>query len=298
MARRVDIAAVPFVFGAAESLALPGPVLVRVLAELGASPAAAKALLHRLVGWGLLDLTRHGRVGVYRLAGRLASGFESVTGHRVEQSWDGRFHVLLYAVPETERRRRDVLRTVAQAHGYRALRPGVLANPWDTSAAFLDEVRVPGLVAGWLEIDRDEAAALVERAWGLSEIRAARLRAADDLEHLLGSSLPTDGPGAVRLLYERLGPALELLLADRDVPSALRPDDLGAGRLSALAARLGERLSPLAGPWVAGLAEELGYADLVVADPRWSASDRQPAGQQQADDEPHGERDDATHGHR
>lgn len=62
-------------------------------------------------------------------------------------------------------------------------------------------------------------------------------------------------------LHERLSPAYELLLAHRDLPAALLPDDLGFGRLARLVARVGERYGAQAAAWVAGVADDLGYGD-------------------------------------
>lgn len=259
----VDASAVPFVFGAAQASALPGPVLVAVLTELGATVPAAKGLLNRLVRWGQLELERRGRVGVYRLSGQMASGYREVVGRGRTPGWDGRFHLLIYTIGEQRRRSRDALRTAAAAHGYRSLRPGVLAAPRDSSSAFLPELSVPGLVTGWLEVDPDDARAMVERAWEVERLRADRTAMASELERRAAGPLPTDGRAALVLEYEWLAPAYVLLLADLGLPRELLADDVGAGALSRAIGSVGVRLGPPAARWITELSEQLGYADLL-----------------------------------
>ena len=259
----VDASAVPFVFGAAQASALPGPVLVAVLTELGASVPAAKGLLNRLVRWGQLELERRGRVGVYRLAGQMASGYRVAVGERGTMDWDGRFHLLIYTIGEQRRRSRDALRTAAAAHGYRSMRPGVLAGPRDTSSAFLPALRVPGLVTGWLEVDPDDVRAMVERAWGVERLRADRTAMASELERRATGPLPTDGRAALVLEYEWLAPGYLLLLADLGIPRELLADDVGLGALGRAIEAVGVRLGPPTVRWIAELADRLGYADLV-----------------------------------
>ena len=264
----MDASAVPFIFGAAQASALPGPVLVAVITELGATVPAAKGLLNRLVRWGQLDLERRGRLGVYRLSGQMASGYREVRGGKGAQPWDGRFHVLIYPIDESQRRIRGALRSAALAHGYRSLRPGVLAGPHDTSAAFLPTLTVPGLVTGWLSVDLDEARAMIEQAWGIDRLRDERLAMAAELGGLAAGDLPTDGRAALVLEYRHLAPAYLLLLADLGVPPELLADDVGAGELSRAINALGVRLGPPAARWIGELAAGLGYADLVESDRR------------------------------
>ncbi len=153
---------------------LPGPVLARVLMELGASPSAAKALLNRLVGWRQLELTRRGRLGLYRLSGRTKDAFDALVSPGPAPLWDGRFHVLLYSIAEEGKRSRDVLRNAAHAHGYRTVRPGVLAGPADLSGEVLARAAADDVITGWLEVDGEQAHRLVSRLWQIDEVRRPR----------------------------------------------------------------------------------------------------------------------------
>ena len=179
MAQR-DISAVPYCFGAAEAVGLPGPVLSSLLLALGHTPTGAKALLHRLSGWGLVSSTRHGRVAVHRLAGQLAEGYQQVVSPQPQRVWGGTFHTLLYDIPESRRRERDQLRAAAVGHGYRQLRPGVLVSPYDRSAGFLPAF--PGVVAGQLRLSTEAAAVVAERCWDL----AASAVSSDFTDHRTG----------------------------------------------------------------------------------------------------------------
>jgi phenylacetic acid degradation operon negative regulatory protein len=70
--------------------------------DLGVSPDAARALLSRICRQGQLSSEREGRTTRYRLAGEFARSFERVRDQSMARpaQWTGRFHALLYQVPE------------------------------------------------------------------------------------------------------------------------------------------------------------------------------------------------------
>ncbi len=84
---------VGFCFGVARRTELPGPVLVRMLADLGVSDSAARTRLARLVARGSLRVTRRGRIADYRMAGPFAEAFaRSDRFASLQVSWDGELH--------------------------------------------------------------------------------------------------------------------------------------------------------------------------------------------------------------
>ena len=99
----------PFIFALARAQALPGPILIDLMTDLEGTSSSNKALLHRMTTGGALEVSRVGRVGIYRMAGRLLAGFTAVRGDGPLRSgaWDGRFHALIYDIPESRRRERD-----------------------------------------------------------------------------------------------------------------------------------------------------------------------------------------------
>lgn len=254
----------PYCFGAAGATGLPGPVLVELLGSLGVSAAAARSSLHRLVGWGLLGVTRVGRVAVYRLAGQLAAGFHQVQNPRPAEPWSGWFHVLVYDIPETRRRERDQLRQAAYGHGYRQLRPGVLISPTDRSTGFL--LAFPHVIAGRLEVPVAEARTIVERCWDTSELAQRRAAIAGRLAAL--ADQPTPEPReAFALLYEEMTPAVALLIGDSMLPADLTTQQPTADLSSGLA-RLNEALGPAAAQHAGSIVRGSGLGHLVETQPR------------------------------
>lgn len=224
--------AVPFLFGCAQADSLPGPALVALLSDLGWSPPGARSLLHRMTRYGMLQMTRRGRVGHYRLAGRMREQFEAFGRPAAEPAWDGRFHLIAHQIPETRRRARDALISAASGHGYRQLRPGVLIAARDASVGFLPQFADEDIVAvGWLEVTAPERQAIADRCWQLAEAaseiraRAAALRVTADA--------PATGPSAValRTLYDSVGASIATLLQRQTLPSALLPADWPAPEL-------------------------------------------------------------------
>lgn len=125
-----------FAFGVARvqpGAQLAGPVLMRLLADLGLSGPAARSLLLRMRREGLLSSERAGREARYRLApivGAAQARLERQL-HGDRPAWDGSFNGVLYTVPERHRAFRDRLRRCAQLLGYVTLRPGLLVATTD-----------------------------------------------------------------------------------------------------------------------------------------------------------------------
>ncbi len=125
-----------FAFGVARVPAghpLAGRILIRLLADLGLSEAAARSLLLRMRKEGLLTSERAGRQASYRLAPIVDAAQErlhrQMLGHR--PAWTGTFNGLLYEVPERRRDFRERLRRTALLLGYAALRPGLFVATTD-----------------------------------------------------------------------------------------------------------------------------------------------------------------------
>ncbi len=86
--------------------------------------------------------------------------------------WEGRFHIVIYDIPETRRSERDALRAAAFADGWASPRPGVLLGMrppggWAECA---------GCSAGRLDVD------LAARAWPLDKAARQIRRLAAHLE--------------------------------------------------------------------------------------------------------------------
>jgi phenylacetic acid degradation operon negative regulatory protein len=170
-----------FAFGVTETPAgvgLPGPLLLRLLADLGLSSSASRSVLLRMRRDGLLCATRAGRVAHYALTpavGALENRLENqLRGKR--PAWDGAFAGLLYEVPEASRAFRDRLRHAAHLAGYARLRPGLLIAHTDRTlelAHILDHPP-PGAEALTLrvELSLPDAHRVANRIWELESLAA------------------------------------------------------------------------------------------------------------------------------
>jgi phenylacetic acid degradation operon negative regulatory protein len=132
-------------FGCLQASGLPGPVIVNVLGEHGYSTSSVHNQLVRMVQRGIISSERFGRVSVYRLSEHVLSDFGDIAGDHVFPDYEGRFHTIVYSVPEAERGLRDRLQYIARSLGYRQLRPGILIGFADRSSQLMARLpEVPG----------------------------------------------------------------------------------------------------------------------------------------------------------
>jgi phenylacetic acid degradation operon negative regulatory protein len=224
-----SVGLVAFLFGMIGEPTAAGPVLRRLLEDLGVSADAGRALLARMVRQGQLTSERTGRSTRYRLAGEFARAFERVRDQPQARpgAWSGRFHGLLYHVPERDRDFRDALRRAAILAGYGLLQQGVLIAVTDRSAvlaATLDQ-RPPGTRV-WLTtlaMDAAQAAEAASLAWnlpGLGDSFTAHIRRL--AEHPAPDG---DGPDALRSYVDVLLPALTDTLRQPTLPHEVLPAD-------------------------------------------------------------------------
>ena len=132
-------------FGCLQASGLPGPVIVNVLGEHGYSTSSVHNQLVRMVQRGIISSERFGRVSVYRLSEHVLSDFGDIAGDHVFPDYEGRFHTIVYSVPEAERGLRDRLQYIARSLGYRQLRPGILISFADRSSQLMARLpEMPG----------------------------------------------------------------------------------------------------------------------------------------------------------
>ena len=132
-------------FGCLQASGLPGPVIVNVLGEHGYSTSSVHNQLVRMVQRGIISSERFGRVSVYRLSEHVLSDLGDIAGDHVFPDYEGRFHTIVYSVPEAERGLRDRLQYIARSLGYRQLRPGILIGFADRSSQLMARLpEMPG----------------------------------------------------------------------------------------------------------------------------------------------------------
>jgi len=239
-----SVALVAFLFGITGCPALPGVVLRRLLEDVGLSAAAARALLSRMRRHGLLVTERRGRNVDYRLAGDFARGFERVRDQVMAQptEWSGRYHALLYQVPEQHRSFRDELRRTAVLSGYGILQQGVLIAPTDRRDPLSSLLaRKPAGAQVWLstlEMPPAEAARAASIAWDLADLAERYDAHIERLSGRLAAQEPGSGAGSrptsdanraggelIRDYADLLAPALTDTLREPGLPVTLMPAD-------------------------------------------------------------------------
>jgi phenylacetic acid degradation operon negative regulatory protein len=239
---------VAFLFGVAGRAELPGPVLLRLLGDLGLSPGAGRALIARLRAGHSLAATRQGRHVTYRLDGTLARGVHRLrTAPTLTPEWSGRFHALLYQVPEDQRAFRDQLRRAAVLNGFGILTPGVLISLYDRFGDLDPVLRTAPASAqvypARLELDDRAAATAAAQAWNLAALDGT-LRG--HLHRLSRVETPpaVTGGAALRHLDDLLGPVFIDMLRAPVLPPPLQPADWPMTDLRAAVDRVTELLRP------------------------------------------------------
>lgn len=252
----------PFVFGVLRASAIPGPLLIELMSVLDQSAAANKAILHRMSARGLLSIERRGRVGVYRLAGRMLQEYRQARTGSEPPPWNGSFHSLIYDIPETQRRRRDTFRALALRLGYRALRPGILISPNDSWESLAEVASSLDVVRGRLTIDSEQVGATVLRCWALPALRVDIERTLQQVRDLPDPA-SLSAPDALRTLHELMRPTTELRLRAGNLPGELLPQDWPQCELDAAVSQLFVALLPVMHPWLAHAVASSPYAGLV-----------------------------------
>ncbi|MGH3125202.1 MAG: PaaX family transcriptional regulator C-terminal domain-containing protein, partial [Streptosporangiaceae bacterium] len=231
---------VAFAFGAASAPhggelpggALAGRALIRLLAELGLSPGAARSLLLRMRREGWLDSEREGREARYRLAPAVFAAQARIERQLRGQRppWEGSFNGVLYEIPEQARPFRDRLRRTAQLLGYATLRPGLLIATTDRWAELgtLLPAQPPGsqLLKVAIALEPDDSRAVAARLWNLEHLAAGYRRVLADLRtRTAQAGQLAPGGEAFRAFAAATLPVYEVTADDPDLPAELLPAD-------------------------------------------------------------------------
>lgn len=256
---------VPYIMGITATEALPGPTLVELMVAAGGTESASKSVLHRMSVGDALELTRHGRVGQYRLIGQIADECRNLLlAKPLRPGWDGRFHAIVYNIPESDRANRIRLRTDAFAHGYAALRSGLLIGPTDQSHYFIDRFPQQDILRGWLDLTGEDQVKLVREAWELDALYPRYQQLADHFDSVLALDLEaTGGREAFRMLHDIIGATLELHMLSGSLPEELLPPDWPSEMVESRFCRLMEVLGPKATAFADQVVSATAYPDLV-----------------------------------
>lgn len=248
-----------FAFGAAEVGAgesLAGPILLRLLADLGLSESAARSLLLRMRHDGLLSSERDGRTARYCLAPAVYTAQarleRQLRGHR--PAWTGSFHGVLYEVPERSRAYRDRLRRTAHLLGYAMLRPGLLIATTDRSHELraLLPVQPTGSQVLWTRItlEAEDSRRVATDLWDLDRL-AARYRAVlAEARDSIDRALRAHSDHSFAAFAAATLPLYETAAADPDLPAALLPSDWPGDDVGAAIGRALEVFGPMIGQYL------------------------------------------------
>lgn len=189
----VDLPTRLLVFGVARhDGTIPAADLFAVAEACGRSPEQVRSCLRRLLKEGLFVRDGVGQRAVYRptdagLRALAAFGGRALLAHArdtADAPWDGRWHLVAFAVPEARRPARDALREHLGRSGGAAVHNGlyVSPHPWEKDVlAVADDLgvaeHVTTAVADELAVGGEsDPRRLAERLWRLDEL-AARYRA-------------------------------------------------------------------------------------------------------------------------
>jgi phenylacetic acid degradation operon negative regulatory protein len=207
--------------------------LTALLQAFGMEPAAVRVTLSRLRKEGWFTTRREGRETVYELSPRmmkiLVEGRKRIF-QRVEEPWTGRWTMVLYQVPESDRAVREALRKQLAWLGFGQLSSSTwmaaheLAKEARALAAETPQAAIDVLWAGTGSLSEDRA--LAARCWDLPAIDADYRAFIDRYRHLDDPEGNAAKEGS-RALVERtllVGDARRLAYEDPHLPIELQPD--------------------------------------------------------------------------
>ena len=223
--------------------------LIKLLGDFGVSPSGVRSAVSRMCHGGLLKGRSRGRRNYYSLTPKghrlLTEGAQRIFVRRVAP-WDGTWSIVMYSVPERERKRRDLLRRELTWMGYGVAGGGTMISPYDLTKEVIELAERLGAV-GNIHIFQarqkglTDAREVVSTCWDLARIR--RMYAVfigkyqPRLEKWL-DRLQTGMPiGAGEYFVERFALIHEyrkLPFYDPDLPDELLPEDWPRPKAAAL----------------------------------------------------------------
>ncbi|MGH2887752.1 MAG: PaaX family transcriptional regulator C-terminal domain-containing protein [Solirubrobacteraceae bacterium] len=232
---------------------LPGPVLMRLLRDLGLSEAAGRSVVLRMRREGWLSSERVGREARYRLAPAIDAAQDRVDRrlHGDRPEWNGAFNGVLFTVPERHRAFRDRLRRCAQLLGYVRLRPCLLIATTDRCEELISLLPPSPpdsqMLSVRLTLSAQDSHRVVGELWGLDAL-AARYRTvladARDRTTRAERHHPCN-TAAFQAFAAATLPVYEIAGEDPDLPAALLPPDWPGQRVGATLHRAFHVFGPL-----------------------------------------------------
>lgn len=185
----------------------------------------------RRAGW--LAATRRGRETLYTPTETLRAAVRRRWMRLDERlgPWDGRWRMVIYTVPETDRSARERVRRSLTRHGFGPLAPATWLSPHQSA---LDDVRselagepISRLDLLTAQVDAETGGSddeLASRCWDLQAVAVAYRREIDRLRAVLAGPSPA-GAAALVTHLRALADVRRVAVRDPMLPEALRPAD-------------------------------------------------------------------------
>lgn len=206
--------------------------LVALAEELCVAGSTIRVVAARLRDEGWLDVRREGRESVYTLTPKLLHTLDIGRRRLFEpevRPWDGRWAMVIYTVPENDRRTRDVLRRKLSWLGFGPLAPATWICPHDrleraaTDCADLPNARLDLLTILSSGLDSDRA--LAQRCWDLAALNQeyAQFILVQRQNLARYEQVPLDGATAQSHRLRLLNEYRQFPFRDPDLPPELQP---------------------------------------------------------------------------
>lgn len=207
--------------------------LLRLLDLLGVSEGAARTTLSRMRQQGWFDTEKDGRETRYVITPRGRAILEEGDRRIFEDiltDWDGRWHLVVYSLPEEQRKDRNNLRKKLLWLGFGNLAPGTWVTPHDRTADVATLVCDLGL-GHWVtqfSAETDDDLDVIRKCWNLDELaadyRTFLARYGPEYAALRDGRPLTPAEAFVRRFWLTFA-FQRFPLGDPNLPVALLPDD-------------------------------------------------------------------------
>lgn len=236
--------------------------ITTLLGAFDIEPATVRVNLSRLRKEGWFTTYKVGRETVYSLTphlmGILNEGRERIFRPR-DQTWKGRWTMVIYQVPESERAVREQLRKQLAWHGFGQLSSSTWLSPHELMpeareiAAANPLAKVETLWCGTDDLEQDKD--LAARCWDLDQLSIDYrnfIVTYAGLDNQL-TNAPKDGRIALIERMRIIGDYRRFLFRDPYLPRELQPENWPSGRAYALFGAIHRQLGPAATQYVSGL---------------------------------------------
>lgn len=234
--------------------------VVRALGPLRVEERNARQAAARLADAGIVVSAKDGRRARWHLTDRgrelLTVGTERIYHFgSSDDSWDGRWLVVLCSVPEEQRAKRHQLRTQLSFAGFGFLGAGVAVSPHlDREPVANAVLKALGLVPGAVVLRAESgslvpAEELLRRAWDLDDLA----RRYTDFVSAFTRRRPRTGAECFAGLVELVHEWRRFPFMDPEIPSRLLPPDWPGHRAKAVFDAKHAAWAPAANEWYEGL---------------------------------------------